>query len=101
MTSRLILNLRVANSRSHAVSMEEMTHPGYTGAPTGWEANIIGNLGNEFEGSSEGSRTDRRRSDAEGIVVHRTRQTMSMPMPVHEYAVEMELDERPSYKHDW
>lgn len=95
MTARLILNLKSANNQPNAPKH----HYGYDGTQTAWEANIIGNLGNEFEGNSTGfsSTTEsfnsanfkgkRRRSEAEEMMAPDPRQ------PLQSY----ELDERPGY----
>ena len=48
MTARLILNLKSASSQPSAPKH----HYGFDGAQSLWEANIIGNIGNEFEGDT-------------------------------------------------
>ena len=98
MTARLILNLKSANNQPNAPKY----HYGYDGTQTAWEANIIGNLGNEFEGNSTGfsSTTEsfefssnanlkgkRRRSETEEMMAGHPRP------PVHSY----ELDERAGF----
>lgn len=50
MTARLILNLKAASAKPTAPKH----HYGFDGAHSVWEANIIGNIGNEFEGGSTG-----------------------------------------------
>ncbi|TCD67180.1 hypothetical protein EIP91_000406 [Steccherinum ochraceum] len=54
MTARLILNLKTANSR--AVGVE--TNTDFARSIGTWEANIVGNLGNEFEGQFSNGTTE-------------------------------------------
>ncbi|KAI5119662.1 hypothetical protein M0805_007753 [Coniferiporia weirii] len=56
MTARLILNLKAAATTETADAKVEYSS-GFEAAPPAWEANLLGNIGNEFEGtgSSTGS----------------------------------------------
>ncbi|THH07848.1 hypothetical protein EW145_g3107 [Phellinidium pouzarii] len=49
MTARLILNLKAAASTQNE---SEHHYTGFGGAQAAWEANLLGNIGNEFEGST-------------------------------------------------
>ncbi|KAH8102082.1 hypothetical protein BXZ70DRAFT_906079 [Cristinia sonorae] len=51
MTARLILNLKTASKEPRS----PQPHYGFDGARSVWEANIIGNIGNEFEGTTTGA----------------------------------------------
>lgn len=53
MTARLILNLKAAASNdANDTSTRPYLASGFSGAHHTWEANILGNIGNEFEGGS-------------------------------------------------
>lgn len=49
MTGRLILNLKAVSTASEA---GDARYAGFSGARTGVEATILGNIGNEFEGEA-------------------------------------------------
>lgn len=53
MTARLILNLKTISDTPSG----PQHHYGFDGARSTWEATIIGNIGNEFEGDNTGYST--------------------------------------------
>ncbi|KAI5119656.1 hypothetical protein M0805_007747 [Coniferiporia weirii] len=53
LTARLILNLRVAAVSRQ--SRRQNNYSGFVGPQTTWEANLLGHIGNDFEGTSTAS----------------------------------------------